>query len=83
MSEEIRVEFQYQKKMYKGLLGRPNGGGGGWYLSVYDVRNGKSGWYYRGVLIQYTNDDWQMTGHHGELVELSDYFRDVVLAWYQ
>jgi hypothetical protein len=50
---------------------------------VPEYRDGKRENYYWGALIIYMDDDWRMTNTKNDLLHLSDYFRDVVLNWYQ
>ena len=83
-NEKIPVQFEYHGKIYKGFLSQPNGAGTStWSLTVPEFRNGKWGEYHWGTLVQYMNDDWRMTSYKGDLLHLSDYFRDVVINWYQ
>lgn len=82
--DEILVEFEYKVKIYKGFLSQPHGTGTHtWFLTVPEYRNGKWGDYHWGALIIYMDDDWWMTNTKDSLLHLSDYFRDVILNWYQ
>jgi hypothetical protein len=84
MKDGIPVEFEYEGKMYKGFLGQPHGAGTkGWQLSVCENKNGKVGMYHWGQLVIYGQDDWRFMKQQGDMLYLSGYFRDVVLAWYQ
>lgn len=83
MGDKIPVEFEFKGKVYKGWLERPNGGGNAWHLTVPEFRKGKWGNYHWGQLVIYANDEWRMTNNRDDLLHLSDYFRDVVLNWYQ
>ena len=81
--DRIPVEFEFQGKTYKGFLDQPSGGGNVWHLTVHEYRKGQWGNYHWGMLVIYRNDEWRMTNNRDDLLHLSDYFRDVVLNWYQ
>lgn len=87
----IPVSFDYKNKHYSGFLvqitGNATKGGHAYHLYINN--------YYRGSLrlaaqsqggvpidpanVQY---DWRFTSQTGEFEELTDYFVDVLIAWY-
>jgi len=68
---EIPVTFEFQKRLHKGFLcaSHPNM----WFLLVR--------MQYWGTLIL-TDEGWSFKGDD-DLAKLTDYFSDVVIAWYQ
>jgi hypothetical protein len=83
MEDKIPVEFEYHGKHYKGYLEKDHSSAKSWCLKVPEYRKGRWGTYHWGVLIIYNGDIWRMTNHKDDMLHLSDYFRDVVLNWYQ
>jgi hypothetical protein len=39
--------------------------------------------YHWGQLVIYKDDDWKFMKQLGDMLYLSEYFRDLVLNWYQ
>jgi len=87
--KEIPVEFDYQGKQYKGYLSPVSGAAANVYTLNIDN-------YYRGQLslvedslpglprdpenIKYK---WRFTSQNGMFEDLTDYFADGVMAWYE
>ena len=68
---EIPVSFEYKGYVHKGFLCSP--GGNVWFLTVH--------MQYWGTL-SLTKEEWRFQGDEG-LSDLTDYFADVVVAWYE
>jgi hypothetical protein len=75
-ADKILIEFDYHGEHYCGHFTAPHGAGGKvWHLSIDN--------YHRGQLIHTENYGWQFHSRDGSLKELTEYFAQVVTAWYE
>lgn len=74
----IPVTFDHKGKTFNGYFSEVTGAGTASAWQLYDNEN-----YYHGQLIINARNEWVFTDQKMELAYLSDYFRDVVLAWYE
>lgn len=83
MEADIPVTFEFNGKEYKGFFSRPKGAGDVWYLTVQEKKRGKLGNYHWGQLFR-ADGAWRYADQtrYNEMLYLSDYFGDVVTAWY-
>lgn len=74
----IPVSFEHKGISFKGYFSEVAGAGvvSSWHL--YDNEN-----YYYGQLSINPRNEFVFTDQKMELAYLSDYFRDVILAWYE
>jgi hypothetical protein len=74
--DKIPVSFEYKGKHYTGYFDAVSGAAGKlWYLTL----NG----FHWGQLIYTENFGWRFENNKGTMKELTDYFADVVTAWYE
>ena len=67
---DIRVEFNYEGKHYKGFLSEVTGAGKLWHLMINN--------YYMGQLLYSEKYGWQFHNNKGTMKELADYFGKMV-----
>jgi hypothetical protein len=75
-SERIPVEFEYAGRAYTGYFTAPHGAGGKtWFLRIDG--------YHRGQLMSTEKNGWQFYSKDGTFKEPTDFFADVITAWYE
>lgn len=74
----IPITFEHKGKIFKGYFSEVTGMGATSAWHLYDNEN-----YYKGQLTINAKREWVFADQKMELAYLSDYFRDVVLAWYE
>lgn len=73
--DKIPISFEYKGQYYCGYFNAVHGVGSNvWFLSIDN--------YHRGQLIRTENFGWQFCNNKNEMKELTDYFAEVVMAWY-
>jgi hypothetical protein len=73
--DKIPVSFEYKDKHYAGHFEAVNGAAAKlWHLTVNR--------FHWGQLFITQNFEWRFENNEGSLKELTDYFADVVTAWY-
>lgn len=76
MREQIPISFDYDGKHYDGYFIPVHGASGKlWHLMV--------GGYFYGQLFHTDLFGWQFSNNQKLFNELTDYFADVITAWYQ
>jgi hypothetical protein len=74
--DRIPVEFEYEGKVYQGVLTPVNGMAAQvWFLMVDK--------FYWGDLMYTDNIGWRFHEQKPRVAHLEDYFVSVVLAWYE
>lgn len=74
---DIPVSFDYKGKHYSGFLSEVTGGGGSvWHLMINR--------FYWGQLHYYpSRDEFRFTSQTREFEDISDFFGEVIIAWYE
>jgi hypothetical protein len=73
---KIPIQFDHAGKHYIGHFTAPHGAGGKvWFLTIDR--------FHRGQLMHTENFGWQFYNKDGTMKELTDYFAEVVTAWYE
>lgn len=76
MMDKIPITFEYKGKVYSGHFEPVHGAGGNmWHLMINK--------YYCGRLSYTTTNGWQFDENSFGGKELTDFFADVIIAWYE
>ena len=73
---KIPVEFEYQNKLYQGILAKVPGSASTQFYHVYVDH------FYYGQLYE-TDKGWIFSNQEGWHPDLADYFEGVLISWYQ